>query len=160
MVPPAVRRRQSPSATRLSDLEFIESGERTASGALVRSPRTCERRRSELPPLGAADRGWSPAVFFESRGWSVEQQHDATTRLVERGLLVGSELAPSGVALRSQVEATTDAHAAEPFERALPTARRDDTLNELAHISADIVRSETIPFPNPMGLPHPDETTT
>lgn len=110
--------------------------------------------------LLAAEHGWSPEVFFDHRGWSVEQQHDATTRLVERGLLAHSELTPGGVALRSQVEATTDCQAAEPFERALPPARRDEVLDGLSRIAADIVQSETIPFPNPMGLPHPDEAQT
>ena len=107
--------------------------------------------------LLAAERGWSPAVFFDSRGWSPEQQHGATMRLVERGLLGDSDLTPTGVALRSKVEDATDVRAAEPFERALPAARRNDVLDELSRISADIVRSETIPFPNPMGLPHPDD---
>ncbi len=110
--------------------------------------------------LIAAERGWSPEVFFDNRGWSVEEQHDARTRLADRGLLVDSKLTPSGTALRSQVEATTDSHAGEPFERALTAARRDHLLNELSHISADILRSGTIPFPNPMGLPHPGEATT
>jgi len=106
--------------------------------------------------LVAAEHGWSPEVFFDNRGWSIEEQRDASTRLVERGLLVDATLTPSGVALRSKVEAATDSRAGEPFERALPVARRNALFNELARISADIVRSETIPFPNPMGLPHPD----
>ena len=110
--------------------------------------------------LIAAERGWSPEVFFQNRGWSVEQQHEAMTRLVERGLLIDSKLTPSGVALRSQVEAITDSHAAEPFERVLLASQRGDLLDELSLISTDILLSETIPFPNPMGLPHPDKTAT
>ena len=110
--------------------------------------------------LVAAERGWSADVFFDNRGWSVAQQHDARTRLTERGLLAGPKLTPIGVAVRSEVEATTDSHAGEPFEQALSAVRRDHILNELAHISADILRSETIPFPNPIGLPHPIDGTT
>ncbi|NNF53233.1 MAG: hypothetical protein HKN03_02205 [Acidimicrobiales bacterium] len=110
--------------------------------------------------LVAAERGWSPEVFFNNRGWSVTQQHDARTRLADRGLLVGSKLTPRGTAVRSQVEATTDSHASEPFTQALPAVRQDHILNELSLISADIVRSETIPFPNPIGLPNPSEGTT
>ena len=59
--------------------------------------------------------------------------------------------------MRAQVEGATDSLAAEPFDRALPGARRTDILNELAGLSEKIVHSETIPFPNPMGLPHPTD---
>ena len=89
------------------------------------------------------------------RGWSGEQQQDARTRLAERGLLNESGLTTEGAVLRSHVESTTDLRAAEPYERALHPNRRAEMLAKLERVADDIIRSETIPFPNPMGLPHP-----
>ena len=107
--------------------------------------------------LLAAQHGWGPEVFFDNRGWSADQQHDAHARLTERRLLADSKLTADGEALRSRVEATTDTQAGHPFSQALPAERRDTLSDELSGISADVLRSETIPFPNPMGLPHPDQ---
>jgi hypothetical protein len=105
--------------------------------------------------LIAAEHGWQPEVFFDNRGWSGEQQQHARTRLAERGLLNESGLTTEGAALRSHVEATTDLRAAEPYERALRRDRCAEMLTELARVADDVIRSETIPFPNPMGLPRP-----
>ncbi len=105
--------------------------------------------------LIAAEHGWQPDVFFDNRGWSGEQQQHARTRLAERGLLNESGLTTEGAALRSHVESTTDLRAAEPYERALHPDRRAELLAELERVADDIIRSETIPFPNPMGLPRP-----
>ncbi len=105
--------------------------------------------------LIAAEHGWQPDVFFDNRGWSGEQQQHARTRLAERGLLNESGLTTEGAALRSHVESTTDLRAAEPYERALHPNRRAEMLAELERVADDIIRSETIPFPNPMGLPRP-----
>jgi len=105
--------------------------------------------------LIAAEHGWQPDVFFDNRGWSGEQQQHARTRLAERGLLNESGLTTEGAALRSLVESTTDLRAAEPYERALHPNRRAELLAELERVADDVIRSETIPFPNPMGLPRP-----
>ncbi len=105
--------------------------------------------------LIAAEHGWQPDVFFDNRGWSGEQQQHARTRLAERGLLNESGLTTEGAAMRSHVESTTDLRAAEPYERALHPNRRAEMLAELERVADDIIRSETIPFPNPMGLPRP-----
>ncbi len=104
--------------------------------------------------LLAADHGWAPEVFFDHRGWSVEEQRAARTRLVDRGLLGDTTLTTDGAALRSSVEATTDSQALEPFERALDPARLVDIVTVLTHAAHDITGSGIIPFPNPMGLPH------
>ncbi|HYN33456.1 MAG TPA: hypothetical protein VES40_12585 [Ilumatobacteraceae bacterium] len=106
--------------------------------------------------LIAAEHGWQPEVFFDNRGWSGEQQQRARTRLVERDLLNEyGQLTTEGAALRSHVEATTDLRAAEPYERALRPDRRAEMFAELTRVANDVIRSETIPFPNPMGLPRP-----
>lgn len=106
--------------------------------------------------LIAAEHGWRPDVFFDNRGWTTEHQQEAHTRLAERGLLNSSGLTVEGAAIRSHVEATTDSRASEPYERALRPDRCTRLLAELSGVAADIIRSETIPFPNPMGLPRPD----
>jgi hypothetical protein len=105
--------------------------------------------------LIAAEHGWQADVFFDNRGWSGEQQQHARTRLAERGLLNEFGLTTEGAALRSHVESTTDLRAAEPYERALHPNRRAEMLAELDRVADDVIRSETIPFPNPMGLPRP-----
>lgn len=109
----------------------------------------------EAHHLIAAERGWAPEVFFDNRGWSAEQQLVARTRVVERGLLDDSGLTGAGAELRSHVEATTDSQAAEPYERALERADWHDLVAQLSRVAADVARSDTIPFPNPMGLPQP-----
>ncbi|HYN33411.1 MAG TPA: hypothetical protein VES40_12360 [Ilumatobacteraceae bacterium] len=110
--------------------------------------------------LIAAEHGWQPEVFFDNRGWSSEQQQEARTRLARRGLLNESGLTIEGASLRSHVEATTDSRASEPYERALGPDRRAETLAELTRVADDIIGSETIPFPNPMGLPRPGSPST
>lgn len=106
--------------------------------------------------LLAAEQGVDPHVFFESRGWSTHAQAEARNRLAERGLLDGSGLTSAGRLLRGEVEASTDARASEPFGRALGPAQRDRLSDALKVISDAVLRSETIPFPNPMGLPRPE----
>ena len=105
--------------------------------------------------LIAAEHGWLPDVFFDNRGWSGVQQQHARTRLAERALLNESGLTTEGAALRSHVESTTDLRAAEPYERVLHPNRRAEMLAELERVADDVIHSETIPFPNPMGLPRP-----
>ncbi|MGB3736855.1 MAG: hypothetical protein WA964_17990 [Ilumatobacter sp.] len=106
--------------------------------------------------LIAAEHGVAPAVFFDNRGWSAEEQHDARERLVERGLLDESGLTSDGAALRTQVETITDVRAAAPYADVLSNERWADTIDRLAQVAADVVASDTIPFPNPMGLPSPE----
>ncbi len=105
--------------------------------------------------LIAAENGWSPSVFFDNRGWDSDQQQDTRTRLVERGLLDRSGLTREGAALRARVEAATDERAAEPYELALGRDRWSDVVDRLAPVAADVIGSDTIPFPNPIGLPSP-----
>lgn len=109
--------------------------------------------------LIAAEQGWPSEVFFDSRGWTADQQRDARARLVDRGLLDDSGLTNDGAALRTQVESTTDALAAGPYATALADGRWETLIDRLSQVAAEVLRSDTIPFPNPMGLPPPEPTT-
>lgn len=112
--------------------------------------------------LIAAEHGWPTEVFFDNRGWSDDDQHAARRRLVERGLLDDAGLTSDGAELRAHVEAITDSLAAAPFVEALGDHRSGQArtvTHSLAEVAADVVRSETIPFPNPMGLPSPDQVS-
>ena len=108
--------------------------------------------------LIAAERGWPTEVFFASRGWSAERQRAAWAELVDRGLVDESGLTDHGVALRAQVEAVTDARAAEPYVVALADDRWETLVDRLSRVASDVVRSGIIPFPNPMGLPSPESS--
>ncbi len=108
--------------------------------------------------LIAADQGWPPEVLFDSRGWTTDEQETARHRLVERGLLDDSGITSDGVALRAEVEAITDARAAEPYEQALGAGSWETLVDQLTPVAAEVLRSGTIPFPNPMGLPSPEHT--
>jgi hypothetical protein len=103
--------------------------------------------------LLSADHGLPPAVFFDSRGWTPEQQRHATTALQERGLFDGDGITTKGRSIRSRVETTTDALASAPFDGVLDQAGRKELLSTLTPIATIIAKSGTLPFPNPMGLP-------
>jgi hypothetical protein len=106
--------------------------------------------------LLSADQGVAPEVFFENRGWSPEQQRVATRSLEERGLVHGGAITHEGRSLRMDIEATTDSLASAPFDRLLDDSGRAELLRALTPTATAIVRSGTLPFPNPMGLPKLD----
>jgi hypothetical protein len=103
--------------------------------------------------LLSADQGLPPEVFFDSRGWTPEQQRHATTALQERGLLDSDGITIKGRSIRSNIETTTDALASAPFDGLLDVAGREELLSTLTPIATIIATSGTLPFPNPMGLP-------
>jgi hypothetical protein len=103
--------------------------------------------------LAAGSQGLSPEVLRDSRGWSASQWEEGLARLAGRGLLRPDGAATEdGQAARRSVESVTD----ELSERAL-AALDDEDVNRLYRAlfsaAADIQRSGTLPFPNPMGLP-------
>ena len=101
--------------------------------------------------LLAADEGVPEPLLRDNRGWSEMGWERARAALVHRGLL-----APSGVitddgrAVRSSVEAATDARAAEAFDGVVDAAA---VLAALEPVARAVAASELIPYPNPMGLP-------
>jgi hypothetical protein len=105
--------------------------------------------------LLSADLGIASAVFFEHRGWSPDQQREAVVRLRARGLLEADVITSKGRSVRTTVESTTDSMALGPFA-GLEEAGRNSLLRALTPTATAIVRSGTLPFPNPMGLPKLD----
>ncbi|OLB77680.1 MAG: hypothetical protein AUI14_15455 [Actinobacteria bacterium 13_2_20CM_2_71_6] len=88
-----------------------------------------------------------------ARGWSDEAWAIATERLIDRGWLTADGRAtPKGIDGYGQIEATTDALAAVPWDGlgADATARLTDLLDPLA----TACRGQ-LPTPSPIGLPVP-----
>jgi hypothetical protein len=103
--------------------------------------------------LAAATRGWESAVFFDNRGWTSHQQDAARQRLAERDLLDDDGITHHGTMLSASVEEITDVLAAAPFEQALDEHERSMLSRAIGPVARSVVDSDTIPFPNPMGLP-------
>jgi hypothetical protein len=108
----------------------------------------------EALALFAADDGTPDADALRgSRGWSADQWAAAEDRLQVRGLLDGAgELTDEGRQLRIDVEHATDRAAARLFAGLHPSAHAD-LLALLAPVAQAIRASNTITYPNPMGLP-------
>jgi len=103
--------------------------------------------------IGALTREWIQGA----RGWTDEEWADAQERLEARGA-VGPDGAATdeGRDLRHVIERRTDDLAAtvldDAGEAGLPE-RVDELLGLVAPFTDAIVDSETVPFPNPVGLP-------
>ncbi|GAA1110861.1 hypothetical protein GCM10009630_04910 [Kribbella jejuensis] len=96
--------------------------------------------------------GPAKEVFQVNRRWSDDEWAAASDDLRERGLLDGSgALTADGIALRQQVEDTTDALADQGW-RALGDVLSTE-LHELVHpLSAVLMADGLIPADNPMAL--------
>jgi hypothetical protein len=100
--------------------------------------------------LLAAEQGVPEALLRDNRGWSAIEWETAKAGLLNRGLLtLAGPITAAGAALRSQVEAATDA-AAWP---AYVGVDADALLAALDPVATTVERSGEIPYPNPMGLP-------
>lgn len=64
----------------------------------------------------ATGRGFTVAAAKQLRGWSDEQWDDAVSALHDRGLMDGTQLTEDGIALRSSIEAETDALSTAPWD--------------------------------------------
>jgi hypothetical protein len=102
----------------------------------------------------AAGEGPGPEPMTRSRGWSLGQWEDARSGLERRGLVRGNELTDAGTRLREHIEKRTDELAMQPFE-AVGASSTDRLIELLEPITRELLGRETIPFPNPMGLPRP-----
>ncbi|MFF0748093.1 hypothetical protein [Streptomyces sp. NPDC004267] len=109
----------------------------------------------EVHVLFAASEGGAPtATLRENRGWTEADWRAAAERLAARGLLAtDGSLTAQGRALRTHVEARTDALAVRPYRDALSAAEASGLVTALRPLSDEVRDSGTIPFPNPMGLP-------
>ncbi len=108
----------------------------------------------EALTLFAADVGTPDAEALRgSRGWSADEWAAAEDRLQVRGLLDGAgELTDDGRRLRTQVERATDNAARRLFAGLHPSAHAD-LLALLSPVARTIRDSNTVTYPNPMGLP-------
>jgi hypothetical protein len=95
------------------------------------------------------------ATLQDNRKWSDDEWAAAEARLVERGWLdAAGNLTEAGRAHHQQVEDTTDALAAAPWDHLGPerTGRLLDLLTPLARTIAE---RGGVPVPNPVGVPAP-----
>lgn len=87
------------------------------------------------------------------RGWTDEQWAEAAARLTARGLIGTDGMpTPAGTALRTAIEATTDAAAARPWLDQKFAADLAEVLYPIAQACA-----AEVPAPNPVGAPAPME---
>ncbi|MFI7005269.1 hypothetical protein [Streptomyces sp. NPDC050145] len=107
----------------------------------------------EAHVLFAASEGTDVAILRDNRGWSKDEWQAAADRLSARGLLDdGGHPTAEGRALRDHVESRTDALAVRPYEE-LRQGEFAQLQELLAPLAAQALASDTVPFPNPMGLP-------
>lgn len=96
--------------------------------------------------------GPSKEVFQLNRRWSDDEWADAAERLRERGLLdAAGQLTPAGIAVRQEVEATTDRLADQTWQALGPELT--DELDRLVRpISRRIMASGLVPDDNPTAM--------
>lgn len=89
------------------------------------------------------------------RGWSDTEWDLAAQRLRGRGLLNATGgLTSAGDALVAHVEGRTDRLAADPY--IVLGDRIERLLGLMEHLAGVIRRAGAVPYPNPMGVPVPD----
>jgi hypothetical protein len=109
--------------------------------------------------LMAASQRIPAEVFHQSRGWSGDEWDASQHSLAARGLVAGTDLSPSGVALREWIEQVTDDLVTNDLAGtalAVLDAGESITLTDaLGALAGEIVDAGVIPYPNPIGLPVP-----
>ncbi|MFG2137729.1 hypothetical protein [Streptomyces sp. NPDC048650] len=91
----------------------------------------------------------------QDRGWSEEAWAAAADRLRSRGLVdERGEATERGRQERTRIEDETDRLAAHLL-RPLTTPQTDRLLEGLEDVVRRILAADVLPFPNPIGLPHP-----
>jgi hypothetical protein len=111
----------------------------------------------EVHVLFAATMRVDGELLRANRGWSAADWDDATNRLRERGLLgADGSATAAGRTRHDEIEQRTDELAIEPF-RTLTTDAVDELLGGMRRLAEPIATSGDIPYPNPMGLPPPDD---
>jgi hypothetical protein len=103
----------------------------------------------------AAGYGMDAAAMQRVRGWTEEEWAGAARSLHERGLLDSDNLlTEQGRSLKSGVEATTDALAADVWE-ATDEARRERLFALLRRLAGILEAPDGIFYPNPIGVSRP-----
>jgi len=112
----------------------------------------CEAHVTQVAASGA-----SPDTIKPYRGWGDDDWSAATERLRIRGWLdAGGRLSAEGRAARQEIEDATDRLAADPMEHLGPE-RVQLVLELVAPITARLTETGAIPYPNPVGVPRPEE---
>ncbi len=94
-------------------------------------------------------------MLRDNRGWTAEEWTAASERLANLGLLSDEGLTAEGAELKRHIEAHTDELAMPPW-RVLLDWELAEVESDLRRLAAPVIYSETIPYPNPMGLPRLD----
>ncbi|MGH8982809.1 MAG: SCO6745 family protein [Acidimicrobiia bacterium] len=111
----------------------------------------CEAHVTQIAASGA-----SPDTIQPYRGWNDDDWAAATERLRARGWLDDEgRLTADGRAGRERVEHDTDRLAAEPVDR-LGDEGLETVAGVLAPLTARLVDTGLIPYPNPIGVPAPE----
>ncbi|MEE6264978.1 hypothetical protein V2E29_04860 [Streptomyces diastatochromogenes] len=106
--------------------------------------------------LAAATGRVPEGTMREDRGWTEGEWASAADRLHGRNLLDAHGNATAhGQEERTRIEAETDRLAARLL-RPLSPADADHLLELLHPVVRRILAADVLPFPNPIGLPHPD----
>ena len=112
----------------------------------------------EANVLATAVSGLDPAVLRDSRAWTAEQWRDAQGRLLGEGILAGDgSTTEDGARLHADIEHRTDALALESYRAVLTEDELDGLTRGLRELARPVLRSGTLPFPNPMGLGDPGD---
>ena len=112
----------------------------------------------EANVLATAVSGLDPAVLRDSRAWTAEQWRDAQGRLLGEGILAGDgSTTDDGARLHADIEHRTDALALESYRAVLTEDELDGLTQALRELARPVLRSGTLPFPNPMGLGDPGD---
>ncbi|MFI9045681.1 hypothetical protein [Streptomyces sp. NPDC053427] len=107
--------------------------------------------------LAAASGRVPKGTIRQDRGWTEEEWAAAADRLRSRGLLNERGAATDrGRQERTRIEEETDRLAARLL-RPLPAPETDRLLEGLEGVVRRILAADVLPFPNPIGLPHPAE---
>ncbi|MFE3649622.1 hypothetical protein [Streptomyces sp. NPDC059122] len=110
----------------------------------------------EAVVLTAATGRVPEGTMREDRGWTEQEWAAAADRLRSRGLLdAHGDPTAQGRHERTHIEAETDRLAARLL-RPLSEADTDHLLELLQPVVRRILAADVLPFPNPIGLPHPD----
>jgi helix-turn-helix protein len=111
----------------------------------------CEAHVTQVAASGA-----SPDTIKPYRGWSDDDWTMAIEQLRKGGWIDGEgTLTAAGWDRRQEIEGVTDHLAAEPLDRLGPE-RAGLLLEFLAPVTATIVETGLVPYPNPIGVPAPD----
>ncbi len=108
--------------------------------------------------LAAGTKAVPVELLRDNRGWSESAWDAATAALTRAGLLhADGRVTDAGRTLHGRVEELTD-ELAEPAYAGLSDQALAELLGALGACAADVAGSGLVPFPNPMGLPRPEQS--